>query len=98
MRGLLTTSRSALELRVGGQIPDVYPVLTWFVRHVACLHHRSHVGPNVRPPWDRAAGRISKMAGAEAGEKVTFLTTEPRQQRQSSFGRWLGFVIGTHEV
>lgn len=60
VQGLFRSTRSALEHRLGGALPDDHPVLTWMVRHVACLHNRYHVGNHGLSPSDRVTGRRSK--------------------------------------
>lgn len=65
IKGMVLTGRSALEGRISVRTPDEHPVLTWLIRHAACLHTRYHVGPDGRTHCERVAGCRSGAAVTE---------------------------------
>lgn len=63
VKGLLRTMRSALENRIRETIPDDRPILTWLVRHLACLHNHDHVGHDGCTPGERRAPQQRACVG-----------------------------------
>lgn len=74
VKRMFKTTRSALEGRLGTAVPDDHQILTWIVRHAACLYNRYHVGEDGHTPWERVACKRSHPAAAEFGERVMFMT------------------------
>ena len=85
----------ALEARLGQQLEETDPVLSWLPRHAADLISRYKVGLDGKTAEQRRTGHSWRKPALEFGEKILFKEARP-ELRQSTFapvmeeGRYLG--------
>ena len=68
VKEMFCTLRFALENRIGRQIPDSHPVLTWIIAYGAVLHSRYKVGSDGRTAMERIMGTRRPRPIVEFGE------------------------------
>ena len=56
-KAMVRTIKDALEWRLGAEIPDDHPLLTWISRYGSIACRRFAIGGDGRTPWERLTGR-----------------------------------------
>ena len=57
MKGHVRTCKIALEHKIGMEIPETHPLLSWLVYYACQAYNRYHLGPDGRSPRERVLGR-----------------------------------------
>ena len=57
MKGHVRTCKISLEHKLGSEIPETHPLLSWLVYYACQAYNRYHLGPDGRSPRERVLGR-----------------------------------------
>ena len=90
--------KSALQERLGLEIPDRHPILAWLSRHGSFLISRYRVGPDGRTPYERLKGRGWRRPMVTFGEQVWFRPLKSYTANRTDLTPQLdsGVYVGTH--
>ena len=72
-KGMIRSARSALEERLGVNIPDNHPIHTWLCQYGGAMQRRYTVGDDGRTAFERVHGRRCAQHVAEFGERVWWM-------------------------
>ena len=70
---MINSARSALEERLGTNIPDNHPIHTWLCQYGGAMQRRYTVGDDGRTAFERVHGRRCAQHVAEFGERVWWM-------------------------
>ena len=89
-----------LEARVGAEIPDDPPVISWMIEYASVLLRRNLVGPDGRTEYERLKGRGDRRRLIEFGESVLYrpLKASNHQPRPLDARFEEGVYRGIHEI
>ena len=104
LKGMIRTTKKALEKRIGQPLRSDHPLITWIVQHASGMQRRFKMGHDGRTPHERLVGRKVHTPVAELGECVWYMALRSSADRLAPLedryqeGYFMGLVDGKNEV
>ena len=93
--GLTRTLKSALESRIGKQVPNNSSVIPWLVNHAANIINYFGIGEDGKTPMQKAKGVNNVRELPEFGELVLYIPSGARAAKSKMDARWeFGVFLG----